>query len=105
MKHDIIEVIWVDAEEKGEVGWNDLKELMKHAKKPCPVMHTVGYCVFKDENHISLLSTIGPDECSSLDKIPAAFVKEVVVLKAASQAPRPRSRTTGNNTQNKKKGT
>jgi hypothetical protein len=39
----LVEVIWVDAEEYGEVGWNDLKAMKKYAKKPCPRMRSVGY--------------------------------------------------------------
>ena len=76
-KYPLVEVVWLDAEEKGEVGWNDTKELLRYAKKPCPTMHTVGYCVYKGEEHIALLSTIGPDECSSLEKIPLAFIKTI----------------------------
>ena len=26
-KYPIVEVVWIDAEEKGEVGWNDLKAM------------------------------------------------------------------------------
>ncbi len=75
--YPIVEVVWVDAEEKGEVGWNDIKELVRYAKKPCPTMRTIGYEIYRGEEHIALLSTIGPDECSSLEKIPIAFVKEI----------------------------
>ena len=80
----IIEVVWIDAEESGDIGWNDLGESLTKAKKPCPVMHSVGYVVYRDEDHISLLSTIGPDECSSLEKIPAAFIRSVRELSGVS---------------------
>ena len=43
MDYKLVEVIWIDAEEHGDVGWNDLKSMKAYAKKPCPVMHTVGY--------------------------------------------------------------
>ena len=36
-----VEVIWVDAEEQGNIGWNDLKEQLKCAKKPCPTMKNI----------------------------------------------------------------
>ena len=61
--YDIVEVVWIDAEEHGEVGWNDLKEQLTHAKKPCPTMTTVGYLVYDGKDHISLLSTQIPLLC------------------------------------------
>jgi len=78
--YKIVECLWSDAEEKGDVGWNDLSELLKYAKKPCPVMRTVGYEVYRDADHIALLSTIGNAECSTLEKIPIAFIKSITPL-------------------------
>ena len=78
--YKIVEVIWTDAEEKGDVGWNDLKEQLTYAKKPCPDMKTVGYMVFEGKDHIAILSTIGEKECSTIEKIPAAFLKTIRVL-------------------------
>ena len=46
--YPIVEVLWTDAEEIGDVGWNDLKEQLKSAK----------------------LS-------STLEKIPTGFIKEI----------------------------
>jgi len=79
-QYDIVEVLWVDAEEHGDVGWNDIKEQLAHAKKPCPTMKTVGYLVHQGKDHISLLSTIGDKECSTLEKIPSAFIKNISTL-------------------------
>jgi len=79
--YPIVEVIWLDAEEFGEVGWNDMKSILTHAKSPCPEMHTVGYCVYRNKEHISILSTIGPKECSTLEKIPLSMVKSIEVIK------------------------
>jgi len=73
-QYPIVEVIWTDAEEHGDVGWNDLKSQLAHARKPCPQMKSVGYCVYRDDEHISLLSTIGYKESSTLEKIPLGFV-------------------------------
>ena len=82
MKNDykMVEVIWVDAEEKGEVGWNSLAEMKRYAKKPCPIMKSIGYNIYQDSDHISLLSSIGPQECSSIEKIPVAFIKSITEL-------------------------
>ena len=83
-KYPIVEVVWIDAEEKGDVGWNDLKAQLRAAKKSCPEMHTVGYEVYRGKDHISILSTIGPDESSTLEKIPLGFVKSIKELRAVS---------------------
>ena len=79
-QYDIVEVIWIDAEEFGDTGWNDMKEMLRYAKKPCPDMRSVGYLVYKDDDHISLLSTIGNKECSTVEKIPVAFIKSIEIL-------------------------
>jgi len=79
-QYDIVEIHWIDAEEHGEIGWNNTKEQLAYAKKPCPTMKSVGYEVYRDEDHISLLSSIGDKECSSIEKIPMAFIKSINVL-------------------------
>jgi hypothetical protein len=73
----IVEIIWVDAEELGDVGWNDRKEMLEKASEPCPVMHTIGYEIYRDKKHISIVSTIGTDLCGTLEKIPTAFVRSI----------------------------
>ena len=78
--YKIVEVCWIDAEEQGDVGWNDLKSQLAYAKKPCPVMRSVGYLVYECEEHLSLLSTIGDKECSTLEKIPRGFIKSIIEL-------------------------
>ena len=76
----IVEVIWRDAEEVGEVGWNELKAQMKCAKTPCPLMRSVGYCVYQNNDHVALLSTIGVKEASTLEKIPKVFIDSITTL-------------------------
>ena len=77
----IVEVVWVDAEEIGEVGWNDLSDMLRASVKPCPVMTTVGYVAYESDEHISLLSTLGPNQSSRLDKIPKAWVRRETTIR------------------------
>ena len=79
-QYDIVEVVWKDAEELGDVGWNCLTKQMRDAKKKCPVMHSVGYCVYRDDDHIALLSTVGKDLGSTLEKIPMGMVISVTKI-------------------------
>ena len=79
-EYDIVEVTWKDAEELGDVGWNNLKEQLKSAKQPCPTMKSVGYVVYRSETHISLLSTIGKEVGSTLEKIPIGFIESIIKL-------------------------
>jgi hypothetical protein len=43
-------------------------------------MRTVGYLVHDGKEHLSLLSTIGNKESSTLEKIPKGFIKSVTVV-------------------------
>lgn len=83
MEYEIVEVVWVDAEELGEVGWNNLKSQLRDAKKPCTAMNSVGYLVFQNDKHVALLSTIGKDLASTLEKIPTGFIVEINKLTKA----------------------
>jgi len=78
--YNIVLVEWIDAEEHGEVGWNNLKAQLKYAKKECPLMRSVGFEVWRDDNHIALLSGIGDKECSTVEKIPIGFIKSITIL-------------------------
>jgi hypothetical protein len=88
-EYPIVEVIWTDAEEHGEIGWNEIKSQMNYAKKPCPEMRSVGYCVYRDDDHISLLSTIGDKECSTIEKIPMSFILRIRELKLKKEESTP----------------
>ena len=72
VKYDMVEVVWIDAEEHGEIGWNNLKSQLKYAKTPCPLMHSIGFEVWRDAKHIALLSTI--------EKIPIGFIHSITKL-------------------------
>jgi len=78
--YNIVEVVWVDAEEHGEIGWNDIKAQLRYAKKPCPEMRTVGYVVHRNDDHIALLSSMGEKDASTVEKIPIAFIKSITPL-------------------------
>ena len=73
----ILQVTWVDAEEIGDTGWNSTKDMLKEAKKAFPTMLSVGYCIHRDEDHITLLSTYNPTVCSTIEKIPMSFVLNI----------------------------
>ena len=73
----LVEIIWVDAEEHGEVGWNCIEEMKTAAKTEPKEMKSVGYVLYQGEKHISLVGTVGPEECSTLNKIPTEFIREI----------------------------
>ena len=82
MDYRLVEVLWVDAEEYGETGWNNLAAMKRYAKKPCPIMRTTGYVIYEGKSHISLASTVGDKECSTIEKIPTEFVKSIKDLRS-----------------------
>jgi len=76
-KYDIVRVTWTDAEELGESGWNNLKVQLKSARRPCPTIVTVGFLVYQDDTHVSVISSLGPDICGTVEKIPMGFVARI----------------------------
>ena len=76
----IIKVIWFDAEEYGEIGWNSIRAIKIYAKKPCPKMITVGHLLFDSESHVSVVSTIGDKETTKLEKIPKCMILSLEIL-------------------------
>ena len=79
-EYPIVEVIWVDAEEVGQVGWNDLDEMLEEAAKPCPTVKSVGYLEFVSESHISLIRAFHSEGCSTVEKIPKRFIEDLRYL-------------------------
>jgi hypothetical protein len=86
-QYDMVKVTWVDAEEVGETGWNNLKAQLRSASKPCPTMQSVGFLVYQDEHHISLISSLGPDICGTVEKIPMGFVTRIDKLTVTPPKP------------------
>ena len=76
----IVRVVWVDAEEVGDIGWNCLNEQKRKAKEPCPTIITVGHVLYRGDKHISLVSTVGPDISGAVEKIPSEFIISVEEL-------------------------
>lgn len=76
-KFPIVEVIWQDAIEEGELGWNDPQETIAVASSECPVVHSVGYVIFESDSHISLIRSWHSDGLSSVEKIPKGFIREI----------------------------
>ena len=79
-KYPIVEVIWTDAIEEGELGWNDPSETVAMAKSDCPIVHSVGYVIFESDSHISLIRSWHLDGLSSVEKIPKGFIREIRAL-------------------------
>ena len=79
-KFQIVEVIWIDAIEEGELGWNDPDESVAVAAADCPVVHSVGYVIFESDSHISLIRSWHNDGFSSVEKIPKGFIRSIRTL-------------------------
>jgi len=43
-------------------------------------MRNIGYEIYRDTDHISLLHSIGKKECSSVEKIPISCIKEIILI-------------------------
>ena len=73
---EMVSVLWVDAESDGGSGWQDPEEMMEYARRPLPVIHTVGLLVYEDGEQIAVTDSKGPEEMGSVTKIPRQWVKQ-----------------------------
>jgi hypothetical protein len=55
----------------------DLQAGIEEASKRPPLMRTLGYILYSNEEFISLTDSIGPEECGMINKIPRQMIKEV----------------------------
>lgn len=78
----IVEVEWFDAEEAGEIGWNSYEDIYAHSISDCPIVKSVGYVIFENEAHISLIRAWHSEGLSSVEKIPKAWVRSIKNLRA-----------------------
>ena len=91
---EMVSVLWVDAESDGGSGWQDPEEMMDYARRPLPVIQTVGLLVYEDAEQIAVTDSKGPEEMGSVTKIPRQWVKQYhrlapVSSKQAGLAPPP----------------
>tara|TARA_R100000152_G_C6782215_1_gene219071 strand:+ start:2911 stop:3201 length:291 start_codon:yes stop_codon:yes gene_type:complete len=77
VNHIIVEVVWLDAEACGDSGWTNIEEGMEEAAKRPPLMRTLGYVLYSNEEFISVTDSIGPEECGMINKIPKQMIKEL----------------------------
>ncbi len=73
----LVRIHWVDASSHGGPGWVDLDDAIEFAKSDPPIMRTVGWVLHEEPGHggwLSVVDTLGGEECSSIHKIPYAMI-------------------------------
>jgi hypothetical protein len=73
---EMVSILWVDAESDGGNGWQDPEEMMEYARRPLPVIQTIGLLVYEDAEQIAVTDSKGPEEMGSVTKIPRQWVKQ-----------------------------
>jgi len=72
---EMVSVYWIDAESDGGSGWQDPEDMLDYARRPLPIMHTVGLLVYEDAEQVAITDTKGPEEMGSITKIPRIWLK------------------------------
>lgn len=75
MPWEMVSIYWIDAESDGGSGWQDPEDMMDYARRPLPIMHSVGLLVYEDAEQIAITDTKGPEEMGSVTKIPRIWLK------------------------------
>ena len=89
---EMVSVHWIDAESDGGSGWQDPEDMLEYARRPLPVMHTVGLLVYEDAEQVAITDTRPED---GLDpKIPRIWPKRLdrlgpIASKLEDSAPSP----------------
>ena len=73
-------VTWIDAETTGDTAWQSLEEIKVEAVKPPPIMTTIGWVLHDCPTHLSLVDTLGPEDCSMMHKIPKEMIRQISTL-------------------------
>ena len=76
-----VAVEWVDAESDGGPGWQDPEDMIEYAKRPLPVMKTVGMLVWEDNEKVVITDSKGPGSMGGVTKIPRAWIRSYYILK------------------------
>jgi len=57
-----------------------LEEGIEQANTPPPLMSSVGWVLYQDNDYIAITSDLGPEECGQITKIPKTMIKEIETL-------------------------
>ena len=72
------EITWHDAETYGDSNWISAEDVCTQIRKAPPEMRTIGYVLWDDEEYIAVCDTVGPEETSSITKIPRRMITGMV---------------------------
>lgn len=75
-----VSVEWVDAESDGGPGWQDPEDMIEYAKRPLPIMKTVGMLVWEDNEKVVITDSKGPASMGGVTKIPRAWIRSYYIL-------------------------
>ena len=74
------EIVCQDAETYGDSGWLSIEEAKEQAAKAPPLMRSVGYVLYEDNNYIAITDSIGAEETGHVTKIPKSMVMSRSIL-------------------------
>jgi len=78
-KARVVEVHWIDSTVIS--GWRDQENSEGCFKDLCGIIVSVGFLVYKDDNHIVIVQGISPFSYSDITKIPMECVKRIHYIK------------------------
>ena len=77
-------VVWKDHEDHTTADWQSYAEADDMVRDPVAVVHSVGWIYHENREAISLVSTLGPEECSGVLRILKRAIVRRLVLKPSS---------------------
>ena len=66
---NLLMVVWKDHEDHTSAEWLSYEDASEQVKKPVAQIHSVGWIYHENKETISLVATLGPEECSGVLRI------------------------------------
>lgn len=79
-RYAIVRLRWHDAVTSAEPGWTTKEDAFSTAETSPPIMNSVGYVMFENDEWIAITDSVGGDEFGQITKIPKTMIIEKYIL-------------------------
>jgi len=75
-----VQIKWLDALTVGDSRWQCKEDIDNILEDQPPLMHTIGFLLYKCDVHVCVTDSIGENEYGHMTKIPIGMIQELTYL-------------------------